>query len=474
MASRATSRFLSVHLLWILLVTSAVVGGAVAISWSRTPVYKSHVDVVVQPRLFTQTSAPQAPDMGTEKAVASSGVVLENASSSLGMSAAELHRGLSVGVPLQTNILRISYASTDPAQAQRRAQAVADAYVAYWIKQAPTTVSDSHATVETAKTAVITPAVRASSPSSPNHGIDIGIAVALGLLLGVGTALLRDRLNDRLRGAGDLQAHSQQPVLTLIPALRRMKNDPAARLVALRSPNSIAAEAYQDLRTRVLRTAMRRGAKTVLVTSSSERGHSEVAANLAVTLAQSSRRVVLVCADLRWPRGHELFNFDNTIGLADVIGGHAELAEALRDTAIRGLRLLTAGEADGDPGSVLHGPKLRWLIGQLSSTADFVVIDAPPILAGADTGSLAELADLVLITADAKRTTRTEVDAAMVQIDHVRSKVIGVVLDNVGRRTRAPGQRPPVAASRMTPDAQAAQQGQLAATTTLLPHAEGQ
>src|ERR1022692_1306200 len=143
-ASRATSRFLRVHLLWILLVTGAVVGGATAISWSRNPVYKSHVDVLVQPRLFTQTSAPQAPDMGTEKAVASSGVVLENASSSLGISAAELHSGLSVGVPLQTDILRISYASTDPAQAQRRAQAVADAYVAYWIAQAPTTAADGH------------------------------------------------------------------------------------------------------------------------------------------------------------------------------------------------------------------------------------------------------------------------------------------------------------------------------------------
>jgi polysaccharide biosynthesis transport protein len=470
-ASRATSRFLRVHLLWILVVTGAVVAGAGAISWSRSPVYKSQVDVLVQPRLYTQTSAPQVPDMGTEKAVVSSGVVLDNASSALGIDVDQLHSGLSVGVPLQTNILQISYASTDPAEAQRRAQAIADAYVAYWVAQLPVLAEDGKTTVDAAKTAVITPAVRASTPSSPNHGVDIGIAILLGLAIGVGTALLRDRFNDGLRGAGDLEAHSQAPVLTLIPAVR-VKNVPASKLVVRNSPNSLATEAYQDLRTRVLRAAMRRGAKTLLVTSPASREHSNVAANLAVALAQSNHRVVLVCADLRRPRGHELFGLDNGIGLTDVIGGHADLDEVVRETEVPGLKLLAAGRADGDQGGFLHGPALRLVIGRLRGTADFVVIDAPPILAGADTGSLAELADMVLVAADAKRTTRSEVDAAMVEIEHVRPKVIGAVLDNVGRRTRLPVAQQLSAASRTTRLPSPAQPDQMATSGPLEPRAD--
>ena len=439
------STFLRAHLGWITLVTLAVIGSAAMLSWSKTATYKSEAAVLVQPRLFSQGTAPQIPDMGTEKAVASSGVVLEMASRPLGISAEQLSHGLSVAVPLNTHILQIGYSAADPAQAQLRAQAVADAYVSYWIEQQPAAPKAapkaSSSAITTPATSVITTAKRAANPASPNHGLDVGIAVVVGLSLGIGSALIRDKFDDGLRGPGDFEAHAGAPVLALIPGVRQRKGDFPGRLVMVRAPDSLAAQAYRDLRTRIMRAASRRGAKTLLVTSPASQEQTTVAANLAAALAQSGLRVVLVCADLRWPLGHELFGVKNGIGLDAVLNASADLADVLCDTDIPGLQVLPAGAAGTDHGVFLHAPATRWVVGSLRGTADFVVIDAPPVLVGADTGSLVELADAVLVVADASHTRRAEVQAATRQLEHARSKLIGCVLTNVGRRTRLP--KPP-------------------------------
>ena len=130
-------RFLLAYLGWILVVTFVVTAAAAAYSWSRTPMYQAEVDVLVAPRLLSETAAPQPPDMGTEKAVVSSGVVVTEASSSLLVPAEKLTDGLSVDVPADTNVLKIQYTHTDPREARRRAQGRAEAYVDFHAHQQP-------------------------------------------------------------------------------------------------------------------------------------------------------------------------------------------------------------------------------------------------------------------------------------------------------------------------------------------------
>ncbi|MDQ1730749.1 MAG: tyrosine-protein kinase [Pseudonocardiales bacterium] len=435
-----TRSFFRAHLMWISLVTAIVVAAALMLTLSRTAIYKSHADVLVQSRLLPGITSPQLPDMGTEKEVASSGIVIDGAARVLGVARSELQSGMSVTVPLNTHILRIGYASPNPGEAQRRAEVLADSYVAYWLElQPPARTASERALADAAqasKTAVITPAARPSKPASPNHVVDIGIAVVVGLGLGIGTAMMRDRFDDGLRGPADLELQAGSPVLAVMPALRASKYDPTARLVVVRDPRSHAAEAYQDLRTRVFRAATRRGAKTMLFTSAAGHEQTVVAANLAVTLAQAGRRVVLICADLRWPWGHELFGVDNEEGLAGVIEGHAEFDDAVRSTAIPGLQILPTGHVIGDDRAFLDAPRFRGLIGGLRGSTDFVIIDAPPVLRGADTVALTELVEMVVLVADAKKTSRGQTQAAVRQLDQARSKLIGCVLANVGRRTR--------------------------------------
>jgi succinoglycan biosynthesis transport protein ExoP len=419
---------------WLALITLVVVAAAGMLSWSRTASYRAAADVLVQPRLFAAGTPPQAPDMGSEKAAAGSTVVLKIAARALGTTADHLSTGLSVTVPLNTHVLHISYSSADPEQARQRAQAVATAYVAYWLAQQPplgvTTGGSRSAGI--LGTSVITPATRPAAPASPNHLVDVSIALIIGLLLGGGTAYLRDRLDDRLRGPHEFEENGGGPLLGLVPAARRTR----ARQVVARAPGSPGAASYRELCALLLRVAEQRGAKALLVTSPTGDAQTSVSANAAVTLAQAGRRVVLVYADLRRPHGHELFGIDQAPGLVDVLGGRASLADALRQTELPGLLVLPAGLPGGNTATTPRAAAWRELIRRLSASADLVVIDGPATLAGADIASTLEVADMVLAVGDALRTTRAQVRAAAAQLSHVPEKLIGCVLVNFGRRAR--------------------------------------
>jgi capsular exopolysaccharide synthesis family protein len=434
---------LRTHLRWILLITLAVTAGAAVYSWSRTPMYRAEAEVLVDP-LVVAGMAPETPNMETEKELASSGAVLEAASSSVAVRARDLSRGISVTVPVDSRVLRITYAHRNPREAARIAQALADAYVAFHSDQQgsrPSGRSGQDAAnrpmgslAGAVQGVVITPAAAPRSPATPNHLVDLAVAVFVGLSLGIGSAILRDRMDDRLRGPEDVETQAGRPVLATIPPSGPVGPDPASQLVMVRDPDSPVAEAYRDLRTLLLRTANRQGAKTLLVTSPSGEGTTVVTANLAAAMAQSGRRVVLVCADLRRPRTHEMFGVDNEAGLTTVVNGRLDLPKALLATNVDGLRLLAAGEP-ADPGAVLLAPALQKTLDELRNIADLVVVDAPPVLAGPDTAIVAELVEMILLVAEAQRTTGTEVWGVAHQ-EQIREKLVGCVLDNAGRRPR--------------------------------------
>lgn len=441
-------RFLLAHLGWMLLVTLVVTAAAAAFSWSRTAMYTAEADVLVAPRLISASAPTQSPDMGTEKAIVSSGVVISAASAALVVAPQNLSDGLSVDVPVDTHVLKIQYTHVDPREARRRAQGLAEAYVAFHARQRPTDSAAAAAKnpTDTAATnalagmvegVIITPAGIPPKPATPNHPVDLAVALIVGLALGLGTAIVRDRLDDRLRGPEDLETHVGEPVLAAIPAFRTVRRGPAGRLVTVGHPSSRTAAVYRDLRTRVFQAAMQRGAQTLLVANAAGREKTAVAANLAVALAQSGKRVVLVSADLRRPQTHQLFGVDNEVGLSDLVGTGRQLSLPLPlgATGVSRLTLLRAGRPVPDPGAVLQSTVVPRVFDELARTTDFVVVEAPPMLAGADATVLMGLVDMVLFVGDLRRVTRAQVRAAMRQAEPVRHKLIGCVLDNVGLRT---------------------------------------
>jgi capsular exopolysaccharide synthesis family protein len=429
-------RFLLKHACWIALITLAALAGAHLLLHSQTRIYKSQASVLVQPP-GNQAGAQQAPDMATEKGIVSSGVVLTIAARATHLTTGQLFNGLSATSPGNTFLLTISYSSPNPYIAQQRALAVAQAYVAYRTpKPAPAPAKDKKTTptVITTPTAIlITPASLPTSPSSPKPTLDYGIAVLAGLSLGIGTAAMRDRLSDRLRGPADLEARTAVPLLALVPAFWSWRKH-ARRPVILSHPGSAVADAYRDLRTRIVQAADAAGATTLLVTCAAGEDKDAVAANLAVALAQGGASTVLVCADLRWGRAHRLFGLEDGEGITGLLDRRTYLEKALIAAGVPGLQVLPPGPPPLDTGGMLQRPAFRSMLAALQDRADFVVIDASPALASADAGMLASRAEIVLFVADARRSARAQVSTAMRELAPARNHIVGCVLAGAGRR----------------------------------------
>ena len=437
-ASGSWSRVLLARWSWIVLTAGLVTGVAAVVAEMQTPIYKAQAEVAVYPTSATG-SALQPFVMGTEKGIASSGAVLSSASQSLDISDTQIERGLSISIPVDADLLVISYADPSPQVAQAVAQSVAEAYVVYR-GSTPTPIAGAKASPTSAgavQATIITDATLPTAPISPHRPLIVAVGLILGLALGIGLALVRDMLDDGVRGALDLKTQAETPVLAQIPAFRRRKGRTLSDdLVIVRNPTSPVAEAYRNLRTRVLQVAAWRRGNLLLVTSPGREDKSTVAANLAAALALSGKKVVLVCADLRWGCSPALFGLDNRLGLADLVNGDAQLADALRWTEVRRLQVLPGGQAYFDPSSVLQSTAFGDLLAQLRSEADFLVIEAPPVLASAETAALADHGALILLVADARVSTRAAVRAATHELRHVSDNLIGSVLDNVGRARR--------------------------------------
>ena len=201
-------------------------------------------------------------------------------------------------------------------------------------------------------------------------------------------------------------------------------------LVTLTQPQSPAAEAFRQLRTAVQFYAVDRPLKTVMVTSTNaEEGKSSVIANLAVTLAQAGRSVLLVDADLRRPSLHTLFGVEQASGLSTVLADPT-LELPLQATGVEGLLLLASGVLPPNPSELLASQRMADLVTALSARADYVLFDAPPVVAVTDAAVLASRMDGVLLVLKAAKSKRELAQRAKEQLEKVNARILGVVLTN--------------------------------------------
>jgi capsular exopolysaccharide synthesis family protein len=429
------ARLIRVYGAWIVLVTVVVIAAAIGVSMAAPREYRSGAIVVVEARVRANTT-PVPPDMGTEKEIARSGLVVEPAARLLGVPPSVLLDGLSIDVAPDANVLTFTVTNPNPAIAQAYAEALAQAYVSYrnsgeagGSATAPGT-STQHATL-------VTEAELPSAPAGRSIWINVAVGLVVGLLLGVGTALIRDRMSDRIRGRDDFERVSGATVLAAVPRMRRRRGADAGRPIVLGAPRSAAAESFRYLRSRL--QPLLRGCAIVLVTSAGEReGRTVTATNLAVVMAQAGLRVVLVDADLRNPRVHAAFGADNTVGLTNVLAGERTAGTTLQDTPVARLRVLAAGEPTQNAGDMLVGNRLRRILDSLRAQCDLIVMDSSPVLSVSDTIALAAASDHILLVGDYRRTTRTYVARALDELGEVVHGNVSDVLLNAPRSAGGP------------------------------------
>ncbi len=206
-------------------------------------------------------------------------------------------------------------------------------------------------------------------------------------------------------------------------------------LITLTDPRSPAAEAYRTLRTNLTFAALDKPIETLLVISPTPGGDkSTVLANLAVTMAQEGRRVIMVDADLRRPILHQIFGAANDRGLTTMVVEEAALDDPpLLDTGVDNLRLVPSGPLPPNPADILGSRRIEEALARLKTHADVILFDAPPVVAVTDGAVLATKVDGVLLVIRAGYTRRDHAQRAKELLERAHARIVGAVLSNAPR-----------------------------------------
>jgi capsular exopolysaccharide synthesis family protein len=298
---------------------------------------------------------------------------------------------------------------------------------------------------------VVDPAMIPSYPARPAKARNIALAFLVGLVGGIGLALLREYLDNTVKTPDDIETLTRLPSLAVVPAFgdggsrkRRMGffggpstngHEKRIELVAQHLPKSQMSEAFRALRTALLLSQPDHPPQVILVTSALPReGKTTAAANLAVTLAQLGDKTVLVDADLRKPGVGRLLNLGTGkyAGLSSYLAGVSTLdLVTVPHPAIPNLAAIPTGPLPPNPADLLSSHKLADAITELRTKYKFVVIDSPPIMAATDAVILSVQADGVLLVVRSGETPKEAFTRTRDLLISVKSRLLGVVLNAV-------------------------------------------
>jgi polysaccharide biosynthesis transport protein len=276
-------------------------------------------------------------------------------------------------------------------------------------------------------------------PVLPRRAFNYQMALLIGLGLGAALAILVGRIDDSVKTPDDIAQLLGLPFLGMVPSMASDGAfEEAPRLAAAREPQSAVAEAYRVVRTNLIfATPANRGRVVVMSSSSPGEGKTTTLANLAVSLAQNGARVLAIDADLRRPTLHAHFGLEPGEGLSEVLAKPRRRSLPLRKTEVPGLKLLCSGRIPENPAELLGSESLRALIEAERTRFDWILIDAPPILAMADTPVLSALADGLVMVVWSEHCTRPALKRALEQVRAVGGKLTGVVLNKVDLKRNA-------------------------------------
>ena len=269
---------------------------------------------------------------------------------------------------------------------------------------------------------------------SPVLSKSIGYAVFLAGLAGLGLALLIDRLDLTFRTSTEIAENLGIPVVGTIPRIRQTKPKEfkgANVLSAAYNPRSRVAEAFRAIRTAMF-FAAENGKNCFLLTSPSPGdGKSTITSNLAISIAQTGKRVCLVDADFRRPMIKALFNSDCEEGMLDVMRGDCTLYEAVTQSLQENLFVISTGGRSEAPGEVVTSPEFEAVIKELRNDFDFVLIDSPPIGPVADASVISRIVDAVYLVLRIRKGVRVSATTAVDNLFQVEADIKGIIVNDL-------------------------------------------
>jgi len=289
---------------------------------------------------------------------------------------------------------------------------------------------------------IVETAATPTSPSEPRRATTMGLALLAGLFAGGILAFVRELRDQRLRSTDEISALLGLPVLGVVPSMTQPHQTISIRGQKVRiSPDSLEAEAFRSVRTAVFFGAPKDEAKIILVTSPAPgEGKSTVVGNLAVAMAQAGQRVLVLDADFRQPMQHRIFNLDRKAkGLSSVLAGQMDIKDAIEQSGLENLDVLTAGPDVSNPAEMLNSEGFAQLAKQLARDYDRVIVDSPPVTAVTDSQILAALCDVTVLVLRAEASTRRVSMQASESLAGVGARMLGVIVNDVSRKANRYG-----------------------------------
>jgi capsular exopolysaccharide synthesis family protein len=461
----------------VIIVTLIGLGLGALLMVRQPPGYESHSQILVHD-IVTESGQLETPDMNTEAGIAASAAVADPAAQQLaieGLDGAALLDHYTVDLPGESSVMEISFTYDDPVIAERGARVVTSTYIAvrnqqiddarnakienlneqsaalnttqnkqfqilanndvgsaaYRKAQANIDILQGRIDAISAKVIalstvadvgeVISPATVAADAATPGWTYLVAGGL-LGFLLGLVLAFVLEGLSGRVRDSKEVERDLGTPVLGSVPMFREAKG----ALVSRDDPATAAAEAFRMLRSALLYRAQD-DTRVIMVTSGGiGDGKSITAANLAITLAQADKKVILVSADLRRPSLHEYFDVATDKGLAQALtnGGHPPVIA----TGVENLALIPSGPPVEASAHLFETNAFPAMIRTCREQADFVIVDAPP-LAISDPLLMAPYMDGVMLVVDAGQATRGGLERIRDMLGRIGFKPFGAVLN---------------------------------------------
>jgi len=342
-----------------------------------------------------------------------------------------------------SRLMKIAFLSTSPQMAMDVANALSD----FIVKKAEEIVDVKNVKViDTAELPV--------TPIKPNKKMNIAISGVIGIMLGIGLVLLLEYLDFTIKDNEDVERYLKLNVIGEIPRFNGEKrggnhrkrniktrtaerDKPSTNLITYYDPRARASEAYRSLRTNIGFLGVVRQIKTIVVTSPDQtEGKSTTCANIAICMAQTDKKVLLIECDLRKPKIHKYFGVENDMGMTDIIvNGVGFESVVKRIDEINNLHVITCGMIPPNPAEILESEKMSNLINKLKSKYDLIIMDSPPVGELTDAAIISRNADGVILVVASGESNIEVARHARNALQNVNARILGAVLTKVDKNS---------------------------------------
>ncbi|XBH22175.1 polysaccharide biosynthesis tyrosine autokinase [Jonesiaceae bacterium BS-20] len=423
------------HKSWALIIATTLVGVGLAgvVSLLMAPQYqgKTQLYVSVRPESSATGDLVQGSNFARQIVasyvdIVNTSVVLDPVIEELGLdiTSGELSKSISADSPLNTVLINITATSTDPKQAADIANATGDSFAN--VVQTTLEGDGKDAQSSIVRLTTTQPATEPIAPTSPNTKVNFAFGFLLGMALGVGSAVVRSVLDTRIHSLQDIEEITDQPLLGGIA----FDPDTAERpLIVHTDPRNPRAESFRSLRTNLQFLNFGEGGHSFVLTSAGpSEGKSTTAANLAISLAETGARVVLVEGDLRLPKVATYMGIHSGAGLTDVLIGKARINDVMHRWGRGQLFVLPAGRIPPNPSELLGSRAMDSTLELLAERFEYILIDAPPVLMVTDAAVVGKKASGVIVIVASGSTKKQAFNAAVHALETAGAKVLGLVV----------------------------------------------